>query len=172
MGLLSGKASQWATALSESGSFICDSYPALVNDMRNIFDYPVQGREAGNQLFTLKQCSNSVAKFVVEFRIVESGWGETALQAAFVCSLSEEVKDELAAKDESTNIDSLISLAICLDNHLRERNKERTSSKTHTSLHNSPRNPISSLTNPRFVSFPIPFASPVSTEEPMQLGRL
>lgn len=39
--------------------------------------------------------------------------------------LSEEIKDELAAIDETDSLETLISLSIRLDNHLRERRESR-----------------------------------------------
>lgn len=57
----------------------------------------------------------------------ESGWNESALQGVFLKGLSDEdqMKDELAARDETSSLEELISLATRLDNRLRERRRER-----------------------------------------------
>lgn len=47
-----------------------------------------------------------------------------ALLGAFIRRLSEEIKDELAARDETDSLEALIFLAVCLDSHVREA-KER-----------------------------------------------
>lgn len=48
----------------------------------------------------------------------ETGWNKEALQGEFLNRLGEQMKDELAVKDESDSLDVLISLAIQLDTHL------------------------------------------------------
>lgn len=77
--------------------------------------------------FPLSISSRSVAQYALDFHIAsaESGWDQRALQGAFFHGLSENIKDELAARDESSNLGSLISLAIHLDNRLRERDAGR-----------------------------------------------
>ncbi|KAK3548631.1 hypothetical protein QTP70_015942 [Hemibagrus guttatus] len=50
-----------------------------------------------------------------------SGWNEQALQAAYVQGPSEELKDELAARDPPDNLEALYELVIHLDNRLQER---------------------------------------------------
>lgn len=68
-------------------------------EMKMVFDHPVRGGDAAKRLFSLRQGNRSVAEFAIEFRslAVESGWNEEALHGAFLNSLSEELKDELAA---------------------------------------------------------------------------
>lgn len=95
--------------------------------MRKIFDHPVKGREVISQLLSLNQSNRSVSENSVAFRILaaESGWDQSAFQGVFFKGLSEEVKDELAVRDETTPLDAHIDLAIHLDNKLRERRRER-----------------------------------------------
>lgn len=47
------------------------------------------------------------------------------MQGVFLQGLSEELKDKLVVRDETFSLDELISLAIRLDNHLRECRRER-----------------------------------------------
>lgn len=98
-----------------------------MSEMKKVFAHPVQRKEAATRLLTLHQGSQSVASYAIEFRIlaVESGWNKVAIQGAFVRGLSEEIKDALAARDETDSLEALMSLSVCLDNHLRERRREK-----------------------------------------------
>lgn len=172
LSLLTGKASQWATACWESKSEIFQSYAAFTNEMRRIFDHPLKGKEAAKRLLMLSQGSSPVAQYAVDFKILaaESGWDDTALQAAFLRGLTDSVKDELAARDDTNNLEELISLATRLDNRLRERRREKNSrqltSRGPSSSQFSSSSPIVSTSSPMFSSP----SDPVSAEEPMQLG--
>ena len=165
--LLSGRAAQWATALWERDSRFNLSFDHFQAEMKKVFDHPVRGKEAANRLLSLRQGTRSVADYAIEFRILaaESGWDSLALQSMFSHGLGENIKDELAAKDDSESLDDLIALAIRLDNRLRERKRERAgrqqtpASLPHTSFHPPPSYPAPSST------------SKDSTEEPMQVGR-
>ncbi|KAK7878028.1 hypothetical protein WMY93_031309 [Mugilogobius chulae] len=172
LSLLSGKAAQWATALYESNSLTCQSYSVFTNEMRRVFDHPIKGKEASKRLLALSQGSLSVAQYAVEFRILaaESGWDYVALQGAFLRGLAENIKDELAVRDETNSLEALITLATTLDNRLRERRREKANrqpiSRGHVSVQSST-SPIASTT------FPVPSSSSdiAQVEEPMQLGR-
>ena len=169
--LLSGKAAQWATALWESNSPACQSYDAFSNEMRKVFDHPVKGKEASKRLLALSQGSSPVAQYAVDFRILaaESGWDDEALQGVFLRGLAENIKDELAARDETNNLEELITLATRLDNRLRERRREKSSRQP------TPRGQVSVQTNMSYVPTSSPVLSSSSealpAEEPMQLGR-
>ena len=65
---------------------------------------------------------HSVAEMACEFcnLAAESGRNEEALQEAFRNTLTETLKDELVSRDEPDGLDELISLAILIDNRLRE----------------------------------------------------
>lgn len=176
IGLLTGSALAWASAVWESQSNLCNSYPEFAEEMKKVFHHPVSGRDATKRLLSLRQGSRSVAEYSVEFRTLaaEAGWNDTALQGVFQTGLTDSVKDELAVRDESANLDELVSLAIRLDNRLRERRRERAS-RSPGSLHSRP---VSSpLARFRSETFPSPsapsevFSPLLSSEEPMQLGR-
>ena len=104
--------------------------------MRRVFDHPVWGDQ--QRLLLLSQGSRSVASFAVVFRTlaVESGWNEEALQGVFLNVLGSDVKDELTSREESSDLEQLIALAIRVDNRLRERHRERAirSSPTSSSM--------------------------------------
>uniref|UniRef100_A0A8P4GPN0 Gypsy retrotransposon integrase-like protein 1 n=1 Tax=Dicentrarchus labrax TaxID=13489 RepID=A0A8P4GPN0_DICLA len=172
--LLSGKAAQWATALWEKHSPICETFQRFSDELRKVFDHPVQGREAAKCLLNLRQGSGSVAEFSVEFRVLaaESGWDEEALQTVFVHGLLEIMKDELAARDSAASLDELISLAIRLDNRLRERRREKWGRSQASPFHALPRATIS--VDPQLAApckRPSSQVPPEPVEEPMQLGR-
>ncbi|KAJ8354748.1 hypothetical protein SKAU_G00223150 [Synaphobranchus kaupii] len=107
--------------------------------MRRVVDHPVCGRDATQRLLQVRQGSRSVAEMAVQFRTLaaEAGWNDTALQGAFRQALSEELKDQLSTWEESNSLNSLINLAIAIDNRLRTRAREREESLTNSILHAS-----------------------------------
>lgn len=118
--ILSGRAAAWALATSSSNSIFQSDFNAFSCEMWKVFDHPVKGREAFSRLLSLRQGGQSVSEFTVTFRILvaEADWDQTTLLGVFRRGLSEEVKDELAAREEAQSLDKLIDLAICLDNQL------------------------------------------------------
>ncbi|KAE8295724.1 hypothetical protein D5F01_LYC06661 [Larimichthys crocea] len=90
----------------------------------------------------------------------------------------EELKDELAARDETSSLEELISLAIRLDNRLCERRREKAaSSRVPLPLPKPFRlpgslqpHPLQEAPSPSVVTPAAP-SSPVPVE-PMQLGRM
>uniref|UniRef100_A0A8C6WL95 Retrotransposon gag domain-containing protein n=1 Tax=Neogobius melanostomus TaxID=47308 RepID=A0A8C6WL95_9GOBI len=115
MGLLQGRALAWASATWETRA------------LKKVFDHPVQGKEAAKRMLSLRQGTRSAADFSIDFRTLaaEAGWDDTALQSVFINGLSEQLKDELAVKDEFVDLDSLIYVAIKLDNRLRECRRDK-----------------------------------------------
>ena len=165
MSLLTGKAAQWAMALSNSNSPACHSLERFRQEMSRVFDHPVRGREASQRLLSLRQGSMSVAEYAVDFRILaaESGWNDPALQGMFFYGLSDRIKDELATRFDTTSLEDLISLSVRLDNRLRERRRDRFLAPPHSTLTFPVARPVTS---------PPSDSPPASAdEEPMQLGR-
>lgn len=78
--------------------------------MRKVFDHPVKRREAVSQLLSLRQANRSVCEHSVTFPILanKTGWDHAALQGIFFRGLFEEIKDELAFRDNTTSLDVLI----------------------------------------------------------------
>ena len=130
MNLLRGRAAQWGTALWEGESTILNTYASFVKELKKIFDHPVQGAVVASRLFSLRQDLQSTAEDAIEFRILatESSWNELALVSLFRRGLSERLQDELAAREEPETLEQLVALVIKLDNRLRERQRERSSS--------------------------------------------
>ena len=162
IGLLTGSAREWGAAIWERQSEECNSYVAFTNVMRKTFDHPVKGRDAGNRLLSIRQGARSVAEFALDFRTLaaESGWNEEALLGAFYKGLNENLKDELAARDDVATLERLIELTIRLDNRLRERRRERALRVPNIALQSSA------------ALLPTPSSHPPSEPEPMQLGRI
>ncbi|KAK0154208.1 Retrotransposon-like protein 1 [Merluccius polli] len=171
IGSLRGEALTWATAVWERGSAACSDYSMFTEEMRRVFDHPVRGREASQRLLLLKQGSRSVAAFAIEFRTlaVGSGWNEEALQGVFLNALGNDIKDELTTREESSDLEHLIALAIRMDNRLRERRRERASRSAPT--------PVSMPPAASRPPFPASFPSrqerrPAFESEAMQIGRM
>ncbi|TWW57368.1 Retrotransposon-derived protein PEG10 [Takifugu flavidus] len=126
--LLSGRAAQWATAVLENQTPASSSIPEFTEftELKRVFDHPVQSGEAASQILSLRQGSSSVVDYSIRFRILaaRSGWNDAALRGVLTQGLAEALKDELAAQEESGDLETLISLAIWLDNHLRERHRQ------------------------------------------------
>lgn len=167
LSLLTGSARDWGSAVWEAQSPLCHSYPAFSQEMKKVFDHPIRGHEAGRRLFTLRQGSRSTAEYAVEFRTLAagSGWNDLALQGAFRRGLCEGVKDELATRDEAASLDALISLAIRVDNRLRERRRERGARPPQPAPVRHPHPGSHSTFSPG------PQTLAPTEVEPMQLGR-
>ncbi len=173
MSLLTGQAAAWSLAISGQPSDLLADYQTSSEEMKWIFDHPVKSRQAVGQLLDLQQGSQPVSQYAISFRILaaESGWGDAALRAVFSKGLSEEIKDELAIRDESTTLNDLIDLAIRLDNRLRERKRERQESRQRpqSSSHLPPAVDSTSPALNTAHNDPEPRQSPA--KEVMQLGR-
>ena len=61
--------------------------------------------------------------YSIEFRTLaaESDWNSSSLTDAFYNGLSDDIKDELVARDPSTDLDALIATAIRIDGRFQER---------------------------------------------------
>lgn len=174
MSLLKGRAAQWGTALWEGKSPILDLYASFVREMRKVFDHPVQGSVVASSLFALRQGFQSAANHAIEFRILaaETVWKEPALVSLFRHGLSDELQDELAAREEPETLEQLVALVIKLDNHLRERQRERSSSSRRMASSPLSQSPTSPPKLPASSHPPsAPRALPAAPEEPMQVGR-
>ncbi len=156
--LLTGRALEWATALLEHCSPFTSDSEQFLAEMRRVFHHPGGGVGNDQRLLQLTQGARSVAEMAIEFRTLaaESGWNTQALQAAFHQSLSPELKDELAFRDPAPNLDALIDVAIRVDNRVGDRRSEKQQDR---------------VTAQSYVSPVQPAFQPLSTEEPMQLGK-
>ncbi|KAF7647751.1 hypothetical protein LDENG_00167330 [Lucifuga dentata] len=126
--------------------------------------------------FSLRQGSRSIAEYSVDLRILaaESRWNDGALQGIFMQGLNDQLKDVLAAKEDPDSLESLISLAIRLDNRLREHRRERVSRLPlpSTTRSSTPPCPCAKLGVSPSPQVSLRHLSPGSSEEEhLQLGR-
>ena len=148
-------------------------------EVKNVLEAPVSGREATWKLLQLRQDSLSVADYAVDFHTLaaEGAWIPEALFDTFLHGLSEEVKDELAARELPMDLDSLIALTIRIDGRLQERRREKRSDcgpnrslKDPTLQLMNSRSPREDPSLPEFLQEPSK-AADLPLPEQMQLGR-
>lgn len=56
-----------------------------------------------------------------------AAWNEPALQGVFLQGLSDQLRDERALCDQPHDLNARVTLAVSLDNRLRQRGRERVS---------------------------------------------
>lgn len=100
------------------------SYEQFVRKSCRVFDHAPEGKEIGERILNICQGKRRAAEYALEFLTLaaESEWNEPALKAVFRRGLNESVREEMACRDDEATLDSLIDLAICLDNLLCDRN--------------------------------------------------
>ena len=171
--LLTGRALDWAVATLNSDAMFSTDYHRFITEFRLVFDHPPDGTDSASRLHSISQGTRSVAEFAVEFRILaaKSQWGDEALKSAFRRGLSDTIKD-LILRDRPSSLAELISLALKVDDRLRERRIEK-SSKFSSVLPKTPRYPQVQPRDSSVVSTPSASLglSPSGEPEPMQLGR-
>uniref|UniRef100_A0A3B3BTZ1 CCHC-type domain-containing protein n=1 Tax=Oryzias melastigma TaxID=30732 RepID=A0A3B3BTZ1_ORYME len=152
--LLTGAAREWIAALWTGGSLPFHGYTAFTQQLREVFNHPADGKDAGAQLYGIKQGWQTAAAYSLRFRTLAArmDWTNSALTTAFREGLTTELQRELACRDEGLSLDNLIALTIKLDNLLRAR---------------QPRHPahVSSRGGSSFLP-----GAPGPGREPMQLG--
>ena len=172
-GLLRGRALNWAEAMLGGGGIDFFSYDCFMREMKKVFDHPVCIGDAAKRLLNLRQSQRSVADYSVEFRILaaEAGWNDEALKGAFLHGLCEQLKDELAVRDETNSLDALIDLSIRLDNRMRERRREKNY-KSHTPVNAFAATPtLARVASGRSETHGSGPSSSTLSDEPMQVGR-
>ncbi|KAF7643372.1 hypothetical protein LDENG_00240450 [Lucifuga dentata] len=168
--LLSGKPREWATREWNRNIPICQSHAQFKEKLVKIFGYSLPGREVARGLMFIKQGSKRVSEYAVEFHTLaaDSVWNDSALFDSFYAGLSEKIKDELATRELPSSLDSLIEMAIRVDNRLLHRRKERPVTPSVPS--GSPDAcPYSSV--PSSGHWQQTTTVPSSSEEAMQVGR-
>lgn len=135
--------------------------------LNKFFELPPHQETSSKKKLVLRQGQKSVADFSVYFRIAtrEAGWDDLALRGIFSNALNDQIKGQLATREEPDNLNKLINLAIHIDNHMRERQNQANYSSQNSSL------PVPSFPAPvsNFSTPPLTNFSP--EPEPMQIGR-
>ncbi|KAJ8261446.1 hypothetical protein COCON_G00171690 [Conger conger] len=126
MGLLKGRALDWATAVWSGDSFP-SRYPVFADEIRKVFQHASSDQEPSQRLIALRQGRKTAADHSIDFRTLAAAtsWNDAALANLFLASLSETLQDELARLDPITQLDQLVRTTIRLDNRARQRRSER-----------------------------------------------
>ncbi len=145
--LLTGGALDWATAVWSDDHSAFPTFTAFIQRFKEVFEHPAGGKEAGEQLISLRQRGSSAADYALSFRTLaaQTGWPDYPLKLHFRKGLSAELQSKLACRDEGKTLDQFIDLAIRIDNLLRSRRQ------------------------PRFSSAPVGNTAPPPDPEPMQI---
>ncbi len=129
MTLLTGRAIDWAAALWDSDSQFRYSVDYFIQQLREVFEYPAGGKDVSAQIINLTQGNRTAAEYAVEFRTLaaQSGWNDIALKAMFQHSLNTVLQTELACKGEDSSFSEFVTLAIRIDNLMRQAPKRKGS---------------------------------------------
>lgn len=103
-----------------SSGTLATNYVVSIQELRDVFDHPDQGRSGVQKLLHLRQGNASIAEHSIEFCILanDSSWNEPALLARFHEGRHPDIQLEPSCKDTDLILSSCISLAIKLDQHL------------------------------------------------------
>lgn len=75
--------------------------------------------------------NHPIPDYSIYFRILtaQSGWNDTTLRGVFSQGLPDDLKEELAMREVSGNLEALIILVTRLKNRLQERRRQRESER-------------------------------------------
>lgn len=98
----------------------------FLEEFHGMFAHPLQQAETVKWFLSLKHGKNSVSRHSLEYRITaaRTGWDKARLRGTFLHSLSDYTRDLLATRDKPQNLNNLITLATCINNHFHERRRE------------------------------------------------
>lgn len=170
---LTGRAAAWATSEWARDSPTCNSLDVFTDTLTKVFNRTAPGREAARALMQIKQSQHRVSDYAIEFRTLaaDSGWNSSALLDAFLSGLSDSIKDQLIPLDLPEDLDSVIALAVRIDNRLAERQKERFKNVARLPRHQGDTPSHRPAWRPPADTPPERRVLPSVSEEPMQLGR-
>ena len=120
--LLQGPPLRYFNALREQEADAVQSFSALSAELKRVYDHPIRGQQAGQQLLRLRQGRRSVRDFACEFQslAVECGWNEQALLSAFQNGLSRAIGREIALRNEQLSLDEAITAAINISDQMAQ----------------------------------------------------
>ncbi len=112
--LLTGRALEWATAVWSDDNSVFPTFTAFIQRFKEVFEHHAGGKEAGEQLISLRQGRGSAADYALSFRTLaaQTGWPNHPLNLHFRKGLSSELQSELACRDEGNTLDQFIDLVI------------------------------------------------------------
>ena len=139
---------------------------------KGVWSYAMNTQRLNPLLCAISDIVERRAESHVTAQREDSRWDEAALRAVFVRGLKDQLKDELAARDEPADLQSLISLVSRLDSRLRERRAERTQRSPFALPTKSSYSPKYAPSVSRQPGSTLPLSVPTfAKEEAMQLGR-
>ncbi|KAK3548422.1 hypothetical protein QTP70_012843 [Hemibagrus guttatus] len=149
-------AREWASAVWDADPQIRSSFSHFAGLIREVFEYPVGGKDISVQLMELRQGTDTAADYAITFRtlVAQSWWNDASLWAVFRAGLNPELQTELASRTEATTLSQFVATAIRLDN-LRRQHQAGASRA----------GPVRHRSQTDYPSFR------EETPEPMQLGR-
>lgn len=129
--LLTGRALDWATAVWGTDGSSFPTFTTFLQQFREVFEHPAEGKSAGDQLLTLAQGRSTAAEYALLFRTLaaQTGWVEDTLKLLFRRGLNSELQSELACRDEGRSLSEFIDLTIQIDNLIRSRRPSRALSR-------------------------------------------
>uniref|UniRef100_A0A672Z875 CCHC-type domain-containing protein n=1 Tax=Sphaeramia orbicularis TaxID=375764 RepID=A0A672Z875_9TELE len=159
--LLEGPPLSYFNALFESDSPVTRSFDSLCSEFKRVYDHPVRGQQAGQQLMRLKQGSMSIRQYVCRFRslAVEAGWNELSLISAFQSGLNRTIGREMALRQELRTLEEVIAAAIHTSDQMSVWQAEPADER-----------PAASSPSPQ-LPLPVAEAGDSARGEAMQLGR-
>ncbi len=125
--LLTGRALDWATAVWSEDRPTFPSFRVFIQRFKEVFEHPAGGKEAGEQLLSLRQGGSSAADYALSFRTLASqtGWPDDPLKLHYRKGLKMELQSELTCRDEERSLEQFIELSIRIDNLLRSHRPNR-----------------------------------------------
>lgn len=92
--LLSGRALQEAQSLWQSNTQVTNSLSEFISHFKEVFRQTASTLSIHDQLFNLRQCTDPVSTYTLQFRTLAalSGWNETALLTAFRQGLNTDIR--------------------------------------------------------------------------------
>ncbi|KAF7644812.1 hypothetical protein LDENG_00215390 [Lucifuga dentata] len=125
---LAVRAREWGTTEWDRQSAVCRSFQDFSATLHHIFDHSTLGREAAQVLLQLYQDRGSAVDYAIRFCTLaaNSSWNNDSLTDTFLHGLAEDIKDHLTPLDLPADLDSLISLAIKIDNRLSKQWREHS----------------------------------------------
>ena len=126
MSSLSDRALDWAMAAVGNNPQLSSNLQQFSDEFKRAFNHPSNGADAARRLHSIQQGSRGIAEYTLEFCTLaaDSGWDDNALRSAYRRGLSEEMKD-LLVRDRPSTFNSLVTLALQMDERLWERCLER-----------------------------------------------
>lgn len=111
----------------------CSYFQSFSEEIKRVFDRTASGREAAWVLAELHQDNRSIADFSIELHTLaaESNWNSEAQWDKYLYGLADYIKDEIYALELTKRLDSLIDLAVRVDNMLQCRELRMRCIPTH-----------------------------------------